>query len=163
MILGLGGAKLLDELGYEPEVYHLNEAHAVSAAFHLYQKFESADEVRKRMVFTTHTPEEAGNDKNDINQLNIMSFFGKVPLETVREITGIEDNVFNHSLAALRLSRKANGVSKLHGEVSRHMWGSYGGIPEITHVTNAQNLRYWVDAELEKIPQKRRPDGDHRT
>ncbi|RRB06818.1 alpha-glucan family phosphorylase [Larkinella rosea] len=154
MILGLGGAKLLDELNYEPEVYHLNEAHAVSAAFHLYQKYGSADAVRKRMVFTTHTPEEAGNDKHDITQLNVMSFFGQVPLEKVREITGIDDNVFNHSLAALRLSRKANGVSKLHGEVSRHMWGSYSNIPEITHVTNAQNLRYWADPELENARKK---------
>jgi starch phosphorylase len=149
MVLGLGGAKLLDELKYEPDVYHLNEAHAVSAAFHLYQKYGSADEVRKRMVFTTHTPEEAGNEKHDINQLNVMSFFGTLPLETVREITGIEDNVFNHSLAALRLSRKANAVSRLHGEVSRHLWGLYSGIPEITHVTNAQNQRYWADAGLE--------------
>lgn len=154
MVLGVGGAKLLDELGYEPDVYHLNEAHAVSAAFHLYQKFGSADEVRKRMVFTTHTPEDAGNEKHDINQLSVMSFFGGVPLETVREITGIHDNVFNHSLAALRLSHKANGVSKLHGEVSRHLWGGYPDIPDITHVTNAQNQRYWTDAELAQAYQK---------
>ncbi|MFC5408480.1 alpha-glucan family phosphorylase [Larkinella bovis] len=154
MLLGLGGARLLDELGYEPEVYHLNEAHAVSAAFHLFQKSGTAEDVRKRLVFTTHTPEEAGNEKHDINQLQVMSFFGKVPLETVRAITGIEDNVFNHSLAALRLSHQANAVSKLHGEVSRHMWGSYRGIPEITHVTNAQNHRYWADAELDDARQK---------
>ncbi|MGA0556739.1 alpha-glucan family phosphorylase [Larkinella sp. VNQ87] len=154
MVLGLGGAKLLDELNYSPDVYHLNEAHAVSAAFHLYQKFGDADEVRKRLVFTTHTPEEAGNDKHDINQLAVMSFFGDVPLEKVRRITGIQDNVFNHSLAALRLSRKANGVSKLHGEVSRQMWGSYSSIPEITHVTNAQNQQYWTDSELTQAHQQ---------
>ncbi|WP_128546753.1 alpha-glucan family phosphorylase [Larkinella soli] len=149
MLLGIGGARLLDALNYEPEVYHFNEAHAISAVFHLYQKFGNAEEIRKRMVFTTHTPEEAGNEKHDINQLNVMSFFGSVPLETVREFTGIQDGVFNHSLVALRLSRKANGVSKLHGEVSRHMWGSFSGIPEITHVTNAQNHRYWADPVLD--------------
>ncbi|GAB3275343.1 alpha-glucan family phosphorylase [Larkinella harenae] len=158
MLLGIGGAKLLDELGFEPEIYHLNEAHAVSAAFHLYQKFGSAGEVQKRMVFTTHTPEEAGNDKHDINQLNVMSFFGNVPLETVRDITGMTDSVFNHSLAALRLSHKANGVSKLHGQVARHMWSRYPHIPEITHVTNAQNQRYWVDAELEEA--RKNNDGN---
>lgn len=150
MLLGIGGAKLLDELGYEPETYHLNEAHALSAAFYLYKKFGKVAEVRKRMVFTTHTPEEAGNEKHDINTLQVMSFFAGVSIPEVRHITGIQDGVFNHSLAALRLSRKANGVSKLHGEVSRQMWGGYSDICEITHVTNAQNKKYWVDTELEK-------------
>lgn len=149
MVLGIGGAKLLDELQYEPEVYHLNEAHALSAAFYLYKKHGSLKAVQKRLVFTTHTPEEAGNEKHDIGMLNVLSFFAGVPLDEVRKITGIKDHVFNHSLAALRLSRKANGVSKLHGEVSRQMWGGYKGICEITHVTNAQNKSYWVDSELE--------------
>ena len=150
MILGIGGAKLLDALDYQPEVYHLNEAHAVSAAFYLYQKLQNTEAVKQQMVFTTHTPEEAGNEKHDINLLNRMGFFAGVPLTEVRTITGTPDNTFNHSLAALRLSRKANGVSALHGEVSRKMWGGFSGICEITHVTNAQNKNYWVDADLEK-------------
>ena len=150
MILGIGGAKLLDALDYQPEVYHLNEAHAVSAAFYLYQKLQNTEAVKQQMVFTTHTPEEAGNEKHDINLLNRMGFFAGVPLTEVRTITGMPDNTFNHSLAALRLSRKANGVSALHGEVSRKMWGGFSGICEITHVTNAQNKNYWVDADLEK-------------
>ena len=150
MILGIGGAKLLDALDYQPEVYHLNEAHAVSAAFYLYQKLQNTEAVKQQMVFTTHTPEEAGNEKHDINLLNRMGFFAGVPLTEVRTITGTPDNTFNHSLAALRLSRKANGVSALHGEVSRKMWGGFSGICEITHVTNAQNKTYWVDADLEK-------------
>lgn len=149
MLLGLGGAKFLDQINYQPDVYHLNEAHAVSAAFHLYQTLGSAEAVRQRMVFTTHTPEEAGNEKHDIGFLNKLGFFGELSLDTVREITGINDFIFNHSLAALRLSRKANGVSKLHGEVSRKMWGSYPTICEITHVTNAQNSGYWTDSQLE--------------
>jgi starch phosphorylase len=61
MVLGIGGAKLLDIMGYEPEVYHLNEAHGLSAAFYLYEKFKDIKEVQKRLVFTTPTPEEAGN------------------------------------------------------------------------------------------------------
>ena len=149
MLLGLGGAKLVDALGYAPDVYHLNEAHALPAAFHLYQTLGSAEKVRERMVFTTHTPEEAGNEKHDINLLNELGFFRDVPLETVREISGIRDNTFNHSLVALRLSRQANGVSKLHGEVSRQLWGYYEGIAPITHVTNAQNQRYWTDSAIE--------------
>ncbi len=155
MVLGLGGARLLDELKYEPQVYHFNEAHAISAVFPLFKKYKKVTELRKRVVFTTHTPEEAGNEKHNINFLESLGFFGGVPLATVRKITGIQDDVFNHSLAALRLSRKANGVSKLHGEVSRHMWSSYPKICEITHITNAQNKHYWVDTQLEDARIKR--------
>lgn len=149
MVLGLGGAKLLDALDYEPDIYHLNEAHAVSSVFHLYNKYKSVEKIREKMVFTTHTPEEAGNEKHDIYLLENLSFFDGIPLETVREITGIQDNTFNHSLVALRLSHKANGVSKLHGEVSRDMWKDFTGICPITHITNAQNKKYWVDPWLD--------------
>jgi glycogen phosphorylase len=148
-VLGIGGTKLLDEMGYEPEVYHFNEAHALSGAFYLYKKLgNKLSEVKKRLVFTTHTPEEAGNEKHDINFLDKLSFFAGLTLAEVRKITGITDSVFNHSLAALRMSRKANAVSKLHGDVSRQMWGGYDGICEITHVTNAQNALYWADSQL---------------
>ena len=149
ILLGAGGAKLLEALGYSPDVYHLNEAHALSVAFHLYHELGSVDKVREKMVFTTHTPEEAGNEKHDINLLNDLGFFGNVPLAKAREISGIQDNVFNHSLVALRLSRQANGVSKLHGEVARQMWGRYEDICPITYVTNAQNQRYWTDPTIE--------------
>ncbi|MGC4013052.1 MAG: alpha-glucan family phosphorylase [Luteolibacter sp.] len=148
-ILGAGGARLMEELGVDPEVWHLNEAHGLSAAFRLYEKHRDVEEVRKRLVFTTHTPEEAGNEKHDFKLLKDFSFFGSVPEEEVREITGIEGDVFNHSLAALRLAHIANGVSKLHGEVSRQMWKDYPGICPITHVTNAQNKKYWADHGLE--------------
>src|SRR5215813_14845330 len=67
ILLGVGGAQLIDEIGFNPELYHLNEAHGLSAVFYLYKKFGSnAEEVKKRLVFTTHTPEEAGNEKHDI-------------------------------------------------------------------------------------------------
>ncbi|HWV29634.1 MAG TPA: alpha-glucan family phosphorylase [Dyadobacter sp.] len=150
MVLGIGGARLLEALQYEPEVYHLNEAHAVSSLFYLYKKYKKAAEVQKRVVFTTHTPEEAGNEKHDIHFLDRLGFFSGLDLETVRKVSGIGDSVFNHSLAALRLSRKANGVSKLHGEVSRKMWKSHPKIAPIGHITNAQNNAYWVDPILEK-------------
>jgi glycogen phosphorylase len=149
IILGAGGARLLDELGVDPEVWHLNEAHGLAAAFHLYEKHHSLAEVRKRLVFTTHTPEEAGNEKHDFKLLHEFSFFGGLPEDEVRAITGIGGEVFNHSLAALRLARLANGVSKLHGEVARQMWKDYPDICEITHITNAQNKKYWADHGLE--------------
>ncbi len=154
IVLGAGGARLLDELGVDPEVWHLNEAHGLSAAFHLYQKHRSVEEVKRRLVFTTHTPEEAGNEKHSFRLLSDFSFFDGVPDEEVREITGIEGEEFNHSLAALRLARIANGVSKLHGEVSRQMWKPYPDICQITHITNAQNKKYWADHGLEHARQR---------
>jgi len=148
ILLGVGGAKLIDELNFEPEVYHLNEAHGFSSAFYLLNKYKSLDEVKKRLVFTTHTPEEAGNEKHDIYLCHKMGYFCGLSLDEVRKLTGIDDDQFNHSLAALRFARKANGVSELHGHVSRALWGKYEGICPITHVTNAQNWRYWADKQL---------------
>ena len=82
ILLGVGGAKLVDELGFNPERYHLNEAHAISAAFYLYQKYnQKIEEVRKRLVFTTHTPEEAGNEKHDIYLCHKMSYFCGLSVE----------------------------------------------------------------------------------
>ncbi len=157
ILLGVGGAKLLDEIGFNPEVYHLNEAHGVSAAFYLYQKYnKNIEEVRKRLVFTTHTPEEAGNEKHDIFLCHKMSYFCGLTVEETKELTGMTSDQFNHSLAALRFARIANGVSKLHGEVSRHMWAKYDDICPILSVTNAQNWRYWADKQLYRT----REDGN---
>ncbi|KAB2642946.1 MAG: alpha-glucan family phosphorylase [Verrucomicrobia bacterium] len=149
IILGAGGARLLEELGVDPDIWHLNEAHGLSAAFRVYERYRKLEEVKRRFVFTTHTPEEAGNETHDFRLLREFSFFGEVPEEEIRAITGLDGEVFNHSLAALRLSRSANGVSKLHGEVSRQMWSKYPNICKITHVTNAQNKKYWADEPLE--------------
>jgi len=159
ILLGVGGAKLIDLLNYNPELYHLNEAHAVSSAFYLYKKFGNVEDVKKRMVFTTHTPEEAGNEKHDIYLCEKMSYFCGVPLEEVRKITGINDDQFNHSLAALRFAHLANGVSQLHGEVSRKMWSKYSGICEIKAITNAQNWQYWADKQLYRFADENNEDG----
>jgi starch phosphorylase len=150
ILLGVGGAKLIDELGFNPDLYHLNEAHGVSAAFYLYQKFgKSVEEVRKHLVFTTHTPEEAGNEKHDMQLCYKMSYFSGLSIEEVRNITGLSgDEQFNHSLAALRLARLANGVSQLHGDVSQKMWSKHDNICPIIAITNAQNWRYWADKQL---------------
>jgi starch phosphorylase len=148
ILLGVGGAKLVDELGFNPDRYHLNEAHGVSSVFYLYKKFGNVEDVRKRLVFTTHTPEEAGNEKHDINLCHKMSYFCGLGLDEVRKLTGLQDDQFNHSLVALRFARLANGVSQLHGEVSRQMWSKYPGICPIISITNAQNWSYWADKQL---------------
>lgn len=149
ILLGVGGAKLLDEIGFTAERYHLNEAHAVSSAFYLYKKFnKNIDEVKKRLVFTTHTPEEAGNEKHDIYLCHKMSYFCGLTTDEVKKICDLHDDKFNHSLAAFRFARLANGVSQLHGVVSRDMWKKQEGICPIISITNAQNWRYWADKQL---------------
>ncbi|WP_430896478.1 MULTISPECIES: alpha-glucan family phosphorylase [unclassified Paraflavitalea] len=148
ILLGVGGAKLMDEIGFNPELYHLNEAHGVSAAFYLYKKFGNTEDVKKRLVFTTHTPEEAGNEKHDMHLCHKMSYFCGLSVDEVRRLTGMEGDQFNHSLAALRFARLANGVSQLHGVVSRQMWAKYDNICPIISITNSQNWRYWADKQL---------------
>ena len=150
ILLGIGGAKLLDIINYNAEIYHLNEAHAISSAFYLLNKFKTPEEVKKRLVFTTHTPEEAGNEKHDIYLCHKMGYFYGKTLEEVRQLTGTTDDKFNHSLCALRFAKIANGVSQLHGEVSKLMWGKYEGICQIKAITNAQNWTYWSDKQLYK-------------
>lgn len=148
ILLGVGGAKLMDEINFNPDLYHLNEAHAISSAFYLHKKYGNTEEIKKRLVFTTHTPEEAGNEKHDIFLCEKMGYFCGMKLDEVRELTGMEGDLFNHSLAALRFAKLANGVSQLHGEVSRQMWNKYSGICEIKAITNAQNWHYWADKQL---------------
>lgn len=149
ILLGVGGAKLVDIIGFNPELYHLNEAHALSATFYLYKKYNNKiEEVKKRLVFTTHTPEEAGNEKHDIYLCHKMSYFCGLSIDEVKKLTGLKDDQFNHSLVALRFAHLANGVSQLHGKVARAMWSKYEDICPIISITNAQNYRYWADKQL---------------
>lgn len=151
ILLGVGGAKLIDLLNFNPELYHLNEAHGISSAFYLYKKYNNnIEEVRKRLVFTTHTPEEAGNEKHDIYLCHKMSYFCGLNIDEVKNLIQDHSDMFNHSLVALRFARLANGVSRLHGEVSRDMWGKYPNICPIISITNAQNWTYWADKQLYK-------------
>lgn len=154
IVLGMGGAKLVDVLDPEMETYHMNEAHALPLVFHLYDKFRSVEEVRKRVVFTTHTPEKAGNEEHPITLLEKMSFFGHLTFDEARKVSGEYGDVFSHSLVALRLSRVANAVSKLHGVVSQAMWKSHPDICQIKSITNAQNMKYWADHAMRHALEK---------
>ena len=149
ILLGKGGAKLLDEMNFERDVYHLNEAHGLPAAFYLLRKFGGdLAKVKEKLVFTTHTPEEAGNEKHNIRVCHDMSYFCGLSIDEVKNIEGVHDDMFNHSLCALKMARVANGVSKLHGVVSNQMWNKYPGICEIKSITNAQEFKYWADHPL---------------
>ncbi|WP_346239114.1 alpha-glucan family phosphorylase [Niabella insulamsoli] len=152
ILLGVGGAKLVDILNFNPDLYHLNEAHGLSAAFYLYRKYNrNLEEGRKKLVFTTHTPEEAGNEKHDIFLCHKMTYFCGLTVDEVKQLTGEYGDMFNHSLVALRFARLANGVSQLHGDVSREMWGKHPNICPITSITNAQNWTYWADKQMYKF------------
>ena len=150
IILGTGGAMLLDLLGLDIDVYHMNEGHSLPLNFYLYAKYQSLKEVQKRVVFTTHTPEAAGNEEHRFSLLKEMSFFYHLQEHEVKHILGVEGDSLNYTVAALKFARKANGVSKMHAEVAREMWKGNSGICKIIAITNAQNKTYWKDEQLEK-------------
>jgi starch phosphorylase len=154
IVLGIGGAKVVEQVCPDIEIYHMNEAHALPLAFHLYTQHKDWAEVKKRLVFTTHTPEKAGNEEHNIHLLDKMGFFDTLSLEEVRRATGEYGDMFSHTLAALRLAKVANGVSQLHGKVAREMWGNYPNICEIKAITNAQNKTYWADGHLQTALEK---------
>jgi len=154
ILLGIGGVKLLDVLERPTEIYHMNEGHALPLCFSLMDKFNDLNEVKKRVVFTTHTPELAGNEAHSVPLLDSMGFFNGLTIDRVNELVHPENGILNYTLTALRMAKKANGVSQLHGEVSRKMWGGNEGICEIGAITNAQNKTYWQDTQLEKAAAK---------
>ncbi|HET9429653.1 MAG TPA: alpha-glucan family phosphorylase, partial [Chitinophagaceae bacterium] len=143
ILLGEGGARFLEILNWEPETYHLNESHALPLAFFLYRKYKSREEVKKRLVFTNHTPEESGNQKTSLSLLEKMSFFHDIPLTEIRAITDTYGHELDHTSAALHLSRKSNGVSKIHKRTMTNLWKDHQDLGEFSSITNAQNYNYW--------------------
>jgi len=159
ILLGTGGAKLLELLGWEPEIYHLNESHALPLAFYLYRKYGNIEEVKKRFVFTNHTPEESGNIKTDLFLLEKIGFFVGIPSEEIRKIVGIADDKLDHTYTALKFSGLANGVSKLHLKTLQGMWQNYPDICKIISITNAQNFDYWADKGMYKALNENDDEG----
>ena len=147
ILLGSGGAKLLEILNWSPKIYHLNESHALPLAFYLYAKWKDLNLVKERLVFTNHTPEEGGNPKSETFHLEKMGFFCGIPNTEIKAITGCDGQVFDHTLAALRLSGIANGVSELHHKTLSHIWGGYENICPLISITNGQNYKYWANQD----------------
>lgn len=92
----------------------------------------------------------AGNEAHSYSLLKEMSFFYHMQEHEVKSLLGMDGDFFNYTLAALKFSRKANGVSKLHARVARKMWGANPGVCEIISITNAQNKAYWKDNILDE-------------
>ncbi len=145
IVLGIGGAKVVEALG-GADVYHLNEGHALPAFYYLRDK----GIPREQLAFTTHTPEKAGNTERNIYELNHFGFFGRPLSETELKEEMVNGDMLSYTVSALRMAKKANAVSKLHGKVARDMWKSVGDSCDIIPITNAQNLEFWQDAKLEK-------------
>ena len=148
IVLGIGGVKVLEAMGMEREIYHMNEGHALPLAFELLKKYQDIQEVKKRVVFTTHTPEMAGNEEHDIDLLTRMGFFNGFNKEEVQNLLDYYDQNFSLTIGALKLAKKANAVSKIHKEVSNQMWAHVKDRCEIISITNAQNMNYWADKQL---------------
>jgi glycogen phosphorylase len=148
ILLGQGGVKLLEMLDWEPEIYHLNESHALPLAFYLYKKFKDTNEVKKRLVFTNHTPEPSGNEKNDLSLLEKMGFFSSVPITEIKAISKTEGDLMDHTLTALGLAGKANGVSERHVKTLNNWWSDQKDICKIIPITNAQNFNFWHNEEM---------------
>jgi len=149
VVLGIGGTRVLEALKQKIDVYHMNEGHALPLVYELYSRFQDMEEVKKRVVFTTHTPEDAGNEQHSIYLLHKFGFFNGIELEKVRSMMKMENSdTFNLTIGALRSTKITNAVSKMHGEVANRMWQSCEGKSEIIHITNAQNRRYWSDSGM---------------
>ena len=119
IVLGIGGTKVLEAINHKVDIYHMNEGHALPLVYELYNRFNDMKELRKHVVFTTHTPEAAGNEVHNIQVLHDMGFFAGNSLNTVRNISGYENSDdFSLTVGALRSAKRSNAVSKIHGIVS---------------------------------------------
>lgn len=171
IMLGIGGVRLLRLLGYDPAVLHMNEGHSAFLLLEAVRErvagglgFEAAcEEVKARTIFTTHTPVPAGHD---VFAFHLMDkyFYGYwqhlgISREEFLSLGEHEEPwgaAFNMTVLALRLAGQYNGVSRLHGQVSREMWHhvwphlAVDKVP-ITSVTNGIHVPTWTAGEMRHI------------
>lgn len=167
IVLGRGAVAVLDALGIEPSVFHMNEGHSAFLALENLRRHgapnlaDGIEAVRQRHVFTTHTPVPAGNEVFEVEKV-------RPYLEATAQQLGVSTDEllalgeaegsgfpagFNLTALALRLSRSANGVSRLHAETSRKMWPRF----EIGSVTNGIHVPTWLGREMASVLRA----GDH--
>jgi len=171
IVLGIGGVRMLERLGIRPAVFHANEGHAafmmlerIRALAQNGQSFtEAAEAVRETTVFTTHTPVPAGHDAFPFHlvETQFAGYWEELGLDREQFFAlgehpdGGSPN-FNMTALALRLSGRCNGVSRLHGRVSRQMWHSMwpdrteDEVP-ITHITNGVHTPTWIAPEMNRL------------
>ena len=148
MLLGIGGVRALNWLGFPVSTYHFNEGHAAFAGIELVAERMEAGltfpdawaDTRQRIVFTTHTPVPAGNEEHSLQNLRRMGATLELSGAEMRAIGG---DPFNMTVAGLRLAREANAVSQLHGETARAMWAGVEGAAPIIAITNGVHAGTW--------------------
>ncbi|HQD03735.1 MAG TPA: alpha-glucan family phosphorylase [Halanaerobiales bacterium] len=154
IVLGIGGIRALRELGIEVDLYHFNEGHAAFAGLELIREkmelenkiFEQAlEETREEVIFTTHTPVPAGNEAHDLQLLIEMDANNSLTYKQLKRIGG---GPFNMTAACLRMSYLANGVSRLHGETAKKMWGHLDNAAKIISITNGVHRKSWQRKEI---------------
>ncbi|HET9986583.1 MAG TPA: alpha-glucan family phosphorylase [Longimicrobiales bacterium] len=169
IVLGIGGMRALEALGREPTVVHLNEGHAAFAAVERARQLggdgggfrEAAERNQGGVVFTTHTPVPAGHDyfAPDLLERYLGGYVWEMRgawdhfLSLGRRDGAWPDEPFCMTILALRMAAHRNGVSRLHGEVSREMWRHlWPGVPTeevpIGHITNGVHLPTWVSSQM---------------
>jgi glycogen phosphorylase len=172
LLLGVGGVRLLRSLGITPSVFHMNEGHAAFLALELIREKLAAGSsyadalagTRKECIFTTHTPVPAGHDRfsTDLMDYAAHKFPAQLKLSE-KDFLALgrvdpedEHEPFCMTVLALKTSRAANGVSELHGQVSREMWhcmypeGTVDEVP-IGHITNGIHLLGWTKGTVRRF------------
>jgi glycogen phosphorylase len=178
-LLGIGGVRLLRNLGVEPSVYHLNEGHSAFLTLELAREFLEVNQdasfndahsfVREKCVFTTHTPVAAGNDNFapeliegcfDAKFIELLKISKQELFALGKTNPADEEEWFGMTPFAIRMTRSANGVSEKHGEVSRSLWlkmfpekTNAGEIP-ITFVTNGVHAPTWTAPAFQTLYEK---------
>ena len=172
LLLGVGGVRALRALGITPGVYHMNEGHSGFAVLEAIRArmvdegigfYQAAPIIAREVVFTTHTPVPAGHDRfgGDLidEHLGPLRECLGISHEALMEL-GAEHRGHHHefcmTVLGLKLSRRANAVSSLHGEVSRNMWtGLFPGVAEddipIGHITNGVHVPSWVAPQMFRL------------
>ena len=169
IILGIGGLRALRKMGLNPTIFHMNEGHSAFLALErLYELMNDGmtykmalEFVRGTTLFTTHTPIPAGNEAFEFDMMEryFKNFWPELELsldnffDLGRNLNEHQHENFSLTVFALNLSSMANGVSKLHGKVSRRMWRQvFPGIPvdeiPIGHITNGVHTESWLNREM---------------
>ena len=171
-VLGVGGVRVLRALGIEPALYHLNEGHPALGVFELFAQVQAGagneaepawQQVREKVVFTTHTPVPAGNETYQRDE--VLAMLGRIAdlvggPERFLSMGRVDPDNFSEptslNVIALRTSRHANGVSRRHGQVARAMWQplfpgrSVDGVP-ISHVSNGVHIPTWLQGPMREL------------
>lgn len=172
IVLGIGGVRALEALGLEPTVFHMNEGHSAFLVFELIRRhiedlgldYAAAREAAAGLVFTTHTPVPAGHDYFPPALIDrYLGHYARAAGIAVADLLALgrqdptdEFEEFCNTVLGLRTAAYSNGVSRLHGAVSRQMWSSvWPGRPEaevpIGAITNGVHFESWISMELKEL------------